>query len=101
MPSLSPDERAWPPVLKAGWLRQTFLHWPFRPADVQVLLPRGLLVDQYDGMAWVSFTPFLMAGLRPAVVAIRPRMTTFPRRTCAPTSADPMGGTGYGSCPSR
>jgi uncharacterized protein len=78
MPSLSPDECARPPVLKAGWLRQTFLHWPFRPADVQVLLPRGLLVDQYDGMAWVSFTPFLMAGLRPAVVPIKPRMTTFP-----------------------
>jgi hypothetical protein len=32
MPSLSPDERAWPPVLKAGWLQQTFVHWPFRPA---------------------------------------------------------------------
>jgi hypothetical protein len=58
MPSLSPDERARPPVLKAGWLRQTFLHWPFRPADVQVLLPPGLLVDEYDGMAWVSLTPF-------------------------------------------
>src|SRR3954468_15804023 len=63
MPSLCPDERAWPPVLKAGWLQQTFVHWPFRPADVQVLLPRGLLVDDYDGRAWVSFTPFLMAGL--------------------------------------
>jgi uncharacterized protein len=58
MPSSSPDQRAWPPVLKAGWLRQTFLHWPFRPADVQVLLPPGLLVDEYDGMAWVSLTPF-------------------------------------------
>jgi uncharacterized protein YqjF (DUF2071 family) len=63
MPSLSPDERAWPPVLKARWLQQIFVHWPFRPADVQVLLPRGLPVDEYDGMAWVSFTPFLMAGL--------------------------------------
>ena len=78
MPSLSPDERAWPPVLKAGWLRQTFLHWPFRPADVQVLLPRGLLVDEYDAMAWVSLAPFLMADLRPAVVPIKTRFTTFP-----------------------
>src|SRR3954447_5195299 len=78
MPSLCPDERAWPPVLKAGWLQQTFVHWPFRPADVQVLLPRGLLADEYDGMAWVSFTPFLMAGLRPTAVPISPRITTFP-----------------------
>jgi uncharacterized protein len=78
MPSLSPDQRAWPPVLKAGWLQQTFLHWPFRPADVQVLLPPGLLVDEYDGMAWVSLTPFLMASVRPAGVAMEPRVSTFP-----------------------
>ena len=78
MPSLSPDQRAWPPVLKAGWLRQTFLHWPFRPADVQVLLPPGLLVDEYDGMAWVSLTPFLMASVRPAGVPTEPRVSMFP-----------------------
>jgi uncharacterized protein YqjF (DUF2071 family) len=35
-------------------------------------------VDEYDGMAWVRFTPFLMAGLRPAAVPIKPRITTFP-----------------------
>jgi hypothetical protein len=23
------------------------VHWPFPPADVQALLPRGLLVDEY------------------------------------------------------
>jgi uncharacterized protein len=78
MPSLSPDERAWPPVLKAGWLKQTFVHWPFRPADVQAILPRGLLVDEYGGMAWVSLTPFLMAGLRPAGVRRHPAFKTFP-----------------------
>jgi uncharacterized protein len=78
MPSLSPDERAWPAVLKAGWLRQTFVHWPFRSADVQVVLPRGLLVDEYDGMAWVSLTPFLMAAVRPAGVPIEPGFSTFP-----------------------
>jgi uncharacterized protein YqjF (DUF2071 family) len=78
MPSLSPDERAWPPVLKARWLQQTFVHWPFRPPDVQALLPRGLLVDEYDGMAWVSLTPFLMAGVWPAGLPMEPGFTTFP-----------------------
>jgi len=61
----------------------------------------GAAVDEYDGMAWVSFTPFLMAGLRPAAVPINPASPRSPRRTCAPTSAGPTGGTGYGSCPSR
>jgi uncharacterized protein len=78
MPSLSPDQRAWPAVLKAGWLKQTFVHWPFRPADVQVLLPRGLLVDEYDGVAWVSLTPFVMTGLRPAGLPMKAGLTTFP-----------------------
>jgi len=78
MPSLSPDERAWPPVLKAGWLKQTFVHWPFRPADVQAILPRGLLVDEYDDMAWVSLTPFRMASLRPPGVQRHAAFKTFP-----------------------
>jgi uncharacterized protein len=78
MPSLAADERAWPAVLKAGWLKQTFVHWPFPPADVQALLPRGLLVDEYDGMAWVSLTPFLMTGVRPIGVQVEPGVTTFP-----------------------
>lgn len=78
MPSVTPEEPAWPPVLKASWLNQTFVHWPFRPVDVQALLPEGLLADEYDDLAWVSLTPFLMAGVRPAVVPATPRFTTFP-----------------------
>src|SRR2546423_1072447 len=78
---------AFPPGRRAGSL-----------ADVQVLLPRGLLVDEYD-MAWVRLTPFLMADLRPAVVPIKTRFTSFPETTCAPMSAGPTGVTGYGSCP--
>jgi uncharacterized protein YqjF (DUF2071 family) len=78
MPSPSPDERVWPAVLKSGWLTQTFLHWPFRPADVQALLPAGLLVDEYDGMAWVSLTPFLMASVRPAGVQAGLAFSSFP-----------------------
>ena len=78
MPSPTPEERAWPPVLRMAWLRQTFVHWPYRPSDVQALLPGGLTVDEYDGSAWVSLTPFLMAGVRPPGVPNAPRLTTFP-----------------------
>jgi uncharacterized protein YqjF (DUF2071 family) len=45
---------------------------------VQALLPRGLLVDVYDGMAWVSLTPFVMAGVRLAGVPVEPGFSTFP-----------------------
>ncbi|MEU0335156.1 DUF2071 domain-containing protein [Streptomyces sp. NPDC006193] len=53
------------PALRAGWLTQTFLHWAYPPERVQRLLPEGLAVDTLDGAAWVSLTPFVMAGVRP------------------------------------
>jgi uncharacterized protein YqjF (DUF2071 family) len=58
-------------------LSLTFLHWPFEPATIQARLPEGFQVDTWDGMAWVSMTPFVMtfrlAGLPPL-----PTMSTFP-----------------------
>ncbi|WP_323379371.1 YqjF family protein [Streptomyces durbertensis] len=74
------------PVLRATWSAQTFLHWPYPPERVQALLPRGLTVDRYEGAAWVSLTPFVMAGARgPGVRARLPGLATFPEtnlRTC-------------------
>jgi uncharacterized protein YqjF (DUF2071 family) len=72
------EQRVRVPALRARWLRQTFVHWPFRPEDVQALLPPELAVDEYDGVAWVGFTPFVMADVRPpAVPASLPGLPTF------------------------
>ncbi|MFJ8085788.1 YqjF family protein [Streptomyces sp. NPDC096205] len=66
------------PVLRADWLRQTFVHWSFPPDSVQALLPEGLTVDRYEGAAWVSLTPFVMADVRPpGVPALVPGLPTF------------------------
>ncbi|GAB2735404.1 YqjF family protein [Streptomyces bullii] len=66
------------PALRAGWLRQTFVHWPFPPERVQALLPEELAVDVYDGAAWVGLTPFVMAEVRPgAVPAAVPGLPSF------------------------
>jgi len=48
------------PVMRQRWERLTFLHWAFEPAAVQRLLPGGLKVDLFDGMAWVGLVPFFM-----------------------------------------
>lgn len=67
------------PALKAVWLAQTFVHWQYSPAQVQALLPEGLLVDEYDAAAWVSFTPFLMADVRPpGLPNVASGLRTFP-----------------------
>ncbi|WP_308312609.1 DUF2071 domain-containing protein [Streptomyces sp. ISL-11] len=64
------------PLLKARWLRQTFVHWPYEPQAVQALLPEGLIADTYGEKAWVSLTPFIMEAVRPACVP--PTPFTFP-----------------------
>ncbi|GHE55613.1 YqjF family protein [Streptomyces capitiformicae] len=72
------EQRVRVPALRAGWLRQTFVHWAFPPDKVQALLPGELVVDEYDGAAWVGFTPFVMADVRlPGVPALVPGLPTF------------------------
>ncbi|MEU6682764.1 DUF2071 domain-containing protein [Streptomyces sp. NPDC046832] len=59
------EQRVHLPALRAGWLTQTFVHWSFPPEAVQRLLPAELIVDEYEGAAWVGLTPFVMADVRP------------------------------------
>ncbi|MBA2947364.1 YqjF family protein [Streptomyces himalayensis] len=78
MVSTGPDHRLRLPVLRAVLLTQTFVHWQYPPDEVQKLLPDGLVVDQRDGAAWVSLTPFLMAGVRPPGLPVVPTLDAFP-----------------------
>ena len=77
MASAEPEEMVRFPVLRGGWLGISFLHWRFDPDVIQAMLPKGLEVDTYDGSAWVSMTPFLMADQRPPLVPTS-RLGTFP-----------------------
>ncbi|MFC9931553.1 YqjF family protein [Streptomyces sp. NPDC127190] len=65
MVSYGPEQRVYLPELHARWLTQTFVHWAYSADQVQRLLPEGLTVDTCDQRAWVSLTPFVMAGVRP------------------------------------
>ncbi|MGW0565659.1 YqjF family protein [Streptomyces sp. NPDC003016] len=78
MVSYGAEQRLRLRVLRADWLNQAFVHWPYRPADIQALLPGRLRADTYDGTAWVTLTPFLMADVRPAgVPSSVPALGTF------------------------
>jgi uncharacterized protein YqjF (DUF2071 family) len=52
------------------WERLTFLHWSFEPSAVQCLLPSGLTVDTFDGLAWVGLVPFQMWVAPPRLPAL-------------------------------
>ena len=41
-----------------SWRDVAFLHWPVEAATLARLLPGQLEVDTYDGMGWVTLTPF-------------------------------------------
>ncbi|HEX8001910.1 MAG TPA: DUF2071 domain-containing protein [Mycobacteriales bacterium] len=45
------------------WDDLTFLHWSYDAATVQALLPPGIEVETYDGLAWVGLVPFRMTVL--------------------------------------
>ena len=74
--TIDPPHRV-PPVIRQLWRVVGFVHWPFDAQDVQRVLPPPLLVDTYDGLAWVSIVCFSttcqIAGLVPL-----PGPRTFP-----------------------
>ncbi|MFE9450870.1 YqjF family protein [Streptomyces sp. NPDC006739] len=80
------EQRVRLPALRAGRLTQTFVHWSYPARTVQALLPEPLVVDEFRGTAWVGFTPFVMADVRPAPLpASLPGVPTFAEtnlRTC-------------------
>lgn len=51
--------------LHMGWEHVGFLNWPVDPAVVAPTLPDGLVVDTYDGDAYLSVVPFTNVDVRP------------------------------------
>jgi uncharacterized protein YqjF (DUF2071 family) len=51
-------------AMSQTWRHLTFLHWPYEPALVQPLLPPGLVLDTFDGAAWIGLVPFEIHNLR-------------------------------------
>ena len=65
------------PVMFQRWMHLLFLHWPILPHLVQMTLPEGLLVDTFDGHAWLGIVPFFMRGVRPAGFISVPGISNF------------------------
>lgn len=69
-----PISRGW---LRNDWHDLAFLHWSYDPDDVQALLPEGLIVDTFDGRAWVSLVPFQMRRAGPTWMPPIPYVSNF------------------------
>lgn len=66
------------PVMLQTWRNLTFLHWRYEPDLVRSLLPDHVELDTFDGMAWVSLTPFLLDDLRPPGLPALPWISRTP-----------------------
>jgi hypothetical protein len=47
------------------WRRLLFVHWPVSTNVLRPLVPRVLSLDQFEGVAYVSLTPFVVQSARP------------------------------------
>lgn len=55
-----------------SWGELLFMHWPI-PADLlRPLVPDRLVIDTFDGSAWIGLTPFTMWDVRPVLAPALP-----------------------------
>jgi uncharacterized protein YqjF (DUF2071 family) len=52
------------------WHDLLFLHWPIRPELIRPMIPRRVVLETFDGSAWIGIVPFRMSGVRPRYVPL-------------------------------
>src|SRR5579875_949652 len=77
------EHRPWPLprapwVMTQRWNDLLFAHWPLPAAELTPLLPEGLVVDTFDGSAWVGVVPFWMDHIRVRGLPRIPGASRFP-----------------------
>lgn len=68
-----------------------FLHWAYEPDQLKTMLHVGLEPDVFDGRAWVSLTPFLMADFRVGMLPAVKGLSTFPETNLRTYARGPDG----------
>lgn len=69
---------AGPWIMAQTWHDLLFAHWPVPRASVEGLLPPGIMLDTFDGSAWVGVVPFRMSGIRLRGLPPLPGLSGFP-----------------------
>lgn len=77
------DHRPWPVpsrpwVMTQRWHDLLFAHWPLPPDALYPHLPPPLLLDTFDGVAWIGVVPFRMSHVRLRGLPALPWLSAFP-----------------------
>ena len=65
------------PIMFQKWRDLLFLHWTFDPEQIQRTVPEGLIVDTFEGKAYVGIVPFFMRDVRPRFLPAVPGISNF------------------------
>jgi uncharacterized protein DUF2071 len=65
-------------LLGQCWDDLLFAHWRVDADAVRRLVPSGLRVDEHDGSAWLSVTPFVLCAFRLRGTLPLPVVSSFP-----------------------
>jgi len=60
------------------WHDLLFAHWPLPPGALRPLVPPGLMLDTFEGCAWIGVIPFRMSGVRLRRLPAVPGTAAFP-----------------------
>jgi uncharacterized protein len=62
------------PIMHQNWGKLLFMHWPIKEELLRPLIPERLIIDTFDGTAWISLVPFTMWDIR----ALPPYLPAIP-----------------------
>jgi hypothetical protein len=60
------------------WDNLLFAHWPLPPEMLRPLVPDRLVLDTFDGHAWLAIAPFVVSQLRLRGTPGMPGLSRFP-----------------------
>ena len=77
------EHRPWPPpapswVMAQSWIDLLFAHWSATPGVLERAVPPQLVLDTFDGRAWIGVTPFEVRNLRLRPTLPLPLLSAFP-----------------------
>jgi hypothetical protein len=64
--------------MEQTWRDLLFAHWAYPVNEVRAVVPGQLLLDTFDGMAWVGVVPFMLDNLHARGLPALPAVSSFP-----------------------
>lgn len=77
------DHRPWPLpsrpwIMFQSWQQLLFMHWRVPLEQLRPMVPAPLLLEAFDGSAWVGLVPFRVVDLYARMLPRIPGLSTFP-----------------------